>query len=511
MEESLSNPLSTFLRQEGHANLARLADDQAEFIQLRHLALPIAFTTLSDSLRNSGTAKLLGELLRSLDIAVASWDAQFNSCIQARDHALADCKTAVAERAAAVAERDLFRKKLDDDSNEPWDSSKDDCIVKDPLPFAAEGKDTREIQTNFLRWRSQIRMRWNLMPRRYKTERKKLAHVMSLLSGTPWKVRQDVQDALAEDRPDDRLPFKTGLALLENLSISYVVHDLAADAKTRIISLTQGDESFATFLADFNTTADQAGWTDEQKIDGLKVRVSHAMQEMHKTNIVDPEKNDWESWARLYMKYASKLEETRALRKYRSQTTPKAQNPQVKHGDGQEYQKQAQQQAADPDRMDLDALRLNRLHPDELQRRIDNDLCKRCGGQGHYARNCDGAGNTVPDRFPAARSRGTNRGRGGSRVGGRGAYPQPYNPQPEYPTPYRAPAQQLRSTDTWFYPALPSFTPPSSTPSPTPNALQPQQQARMLNPGFPQPGLVYDTVGDLSSSQQGAFDNQGKV
>lgn len=64
--------------------------------------------------------------------------------------------------------------------------------------------------------------------------------------------------------------------------------------------------------------------------------------------------------------------------------------------------------------MDLSTARVGKVSPAEMQYRLDNGLCKRCGGQGHIAINC-----TPADRANVPPSRGAPRlGRGAPRGGG---------------------------------------------------------------------------------------------
>jgi len=221
------------------------------------------------------------------------------------------------------------------------------------------------------------------------------------------------------------------------------------------------------------------------------------MQDMHRLNVDDPAAGNWEAWAQRFMKYSQKIAENKALKKHHSQMQPSKQhNPNNQGAQNRGFKTQSPVPQADHDAMDLDRMSIARLHPTELRRRIDNDLCRRCGGEGHYAKNCDGAGNVVRDRF-ASRGRGGGRGRGNYQA------PQPYqSPYPQYPAPYQGnhrPAQQLRATDTWYYPAPPSLTPPPTVPSPNPEAPQRQQTPTR------QPGFVFGTVENMTPSQHGLF------
>src|ERR1700694_1095584 len=172
-------------------------------------------------------------------------------------------------------------------------------------------------------------------------------------------------------------------------------------------------------------------------IDGLITRVQTQIRACNKTAYEDPPAGEWNAWAH-------------------RQTIPSG------------------------DAMDLDALLISRLDPTVLQYRLDNNLCKRCGQPGHYAKNCDGKGNVVPDRF-TTRGRGTGRGRGSSSgrgYGGRGTYQPAYPSHQQHLTAYphhtsqaSAYTQQLRSADNLQYPAPPFFdTAIDQSPDPFPLA-----------------------------------------
>jgi hypothetical protein len=92
-----------------------------------------------------------------------------------------------------------------------------------------------------------------------------------------------------------------------------VVHDLNADAKTDILGFRQGDLTFPTFLTKSNTLADQAGWTIEQRIDGLITRVHPQIRAHHKNAYEDLPTGDWNAWALRFMKYSQKIRENKAL------------------------------------------------------------------------------------------------------------------------------------------------------------------------------------------------------
>jgi len=90
----------------------------------------------------------------------------------------------------------------------------------------------------------------------------------------------------------DPLPFESGDGFLRFLSGQYEVHDLNADAKTEIINFKQNELPFTTFLSKFATLADRAGWSAQQKIDGMILKSTNAMRAMHKVSHDDPPKGD---------------------------------------------------------------------------------------------------------------------------------------------------------------------------------------------------------------------------
>ena len=458
-------------------------------------------TAAEAALGSAGLLKCFGEIFARLEAGAA----------RAQDQVLARLNAVTADRdslrtryenydeewsslQATLAERDATIKILVREMKTS-NIKEDVSTVKDPAPFTGEGKDTKAIQVEFLHWAHCIRTRWRQLPHRFSSERVKMEHIYGLLSGEAWTMNYTNAKAVQTAIDDDDLPFRTATDTLEYLERTYVVHDLNADAKTDILDFRQGDLAFPMFLTKFNTLADQAGWSLQQKIDGLITRVHPQIRALHKNAYEDPPAGDWNAWAHRFMKYAQKIRENIALNNHDKS------HHRIQGNSGTQAQRQT---IPSGDAMDLDALLISRLDPTVLQYRLDNNLCKRCGQPGHYAKNCDGKGNVVPDRF-TTRGRGTGRGRGSSSgrgYGGRGTYQPAYPSHQQHLTAYphhtsqaSAYTQQLRSADNLQYPAPPSLTPPSTrapTPSPSPH---PQQQQ----------GFVFGPLEGLPSTQQTYF------
>jgi len=385
--------------------------------------------------------------------------------------------------------------------------SKRDAVLKDPSTFTGEGTDSRTVQATFTHWATCIKLRWAQNPTKFATETTKLTHIVGLLSGDAWTSQSNVaQNILSESGTQ----FATGADFLSHLEHIYAPHDLSQDAKTELLGLAQGELPFATFLSKFNALADRAQWSNAQKIDGLKTRVSSQVQTMHRNNVDDPPHGDWNAWVTRFMKYAAKIEENKALQEHQKAFRGAGKKPghidthfqNHNHASAANSRNTHTNSSADP--MDLDSLMIARLDPVERQRRIDNDLCKRCGQGGHYARNCDGAGNIVPDRYPRPNNpsggmRGGRGGRGRGRGGNRGGYEnannynatssrqwQPYLSQ--YQNPYQSRQDvQLRAAQ---------VTPPQGQAG-SPNQQNQQNQH--------QQGFVYGLVEELPPAQQQEF------
>jgi len=387
-------------------------------------------------------------------------------------------------------------------------NTRHDNVLKDPHPFSGEGPDSRTIQATFTHWATCIQLRWAQNPSKFNTETTKLTHIVGLLSGDAWTGQSHVaRDILSETGTE----FPTGRSFLDHLTHIFAPHDLTQDAKTELLGLLQGDLPFPSFLSKFNALADRARWSDAQKIDGMKTRVSNQIQFMHRNNVDDPPMGDWTAWVERFMKYAAKIEENKALQEHqkafrgikKSGNNQNHSNNHSSNHNNHNTMSSINNKSYDPDAMDMDQMTIARLDPTERQRRIDNDLCKRCGRGGHYARNCDGAGNIIPDRYPRLGNNSyTNTGGGrGSRGGGRGGL----RPANNYHTgnhqwqaqrnPYQSQQDvQLRTTHV--------------TPLQYPAAQQnhPNQQNQRQ-------GFVYGSVEDLPQAQQREFgfddQNQG--
>lgn len=494
-------------REKGQHGIATLLETHP--VELVNYA-PTWNTGLDAALAAKGLTNCYNELFTAINESAANWDAQFSDIRADNERLQKERQELAALLTTRTAERDTYKALLTDHLANPI---KDSNIIKDPPPFKGEGKDTRAIQMDFLQWASRIKLRWQQAPTLFNTEQRKLVHMVGLLAGEAWTNNSTTISAVMEWTQGRELPFETGDAFLTHLAQSYKVHDLNADAKTEILLFRQGDLPFATFLHKYNTLADRSGWTAEQKIDGLKVRVNAQMQAMHKNNVDDPPAGNWDAWSARFLKYSQKIAENKALQEHKSSVYGKAGQNGTDNANPSPRTSQP-----DPNAMDVDRMMLAKLDPAELQRRMDCGLCKRCGGSGHFARNCDGHGNYVPDRFPSYGRGGIQpRGRGrGSYRGGYGQqrqYPQyppstQHQPGPQYATPSSTgawqppPTQQLRIADTTHFPAPPSFTPPSTTPSPAPDSA-------MNTPAAHQTGFAYGAADERSTRYPYFEANQG--
>ncbi|MDB5910708.1 MAG: hypothetical protein JWP34_4822 [Massilia sp.] len=158
---------------------------------------------------------------------------------------------------------------------------------------------------------------------------------------------------------------------------------------------------------------------------------------------------------------------------------------------------------------------LGRISVEERTRRIKNQLCMYCGGEGHWRADCPAAANKGTD--PGPRGRGGGRGgRGGGRGNGRGAHQQPQQDPNQYYAPYQQAAYPRGGRGGFSYPYpghgynqqvathLRQFTTPVPSPPPSTYPLWtyatpvPQTPA----PEFPPTGHVIGTLDENGASDQ---------
>lgn len=347
-------------------------------------------------------------------------------------------------------------------------SSSKKAIAKDPPAFDANEKDTAKRYTDYQNWRSKLMIRWVQDSHEFTSEIKKILHVAGLLSGQAYQAIQRGVDTVIDNQTDpDRWPWQTGAALIATLDKTYSNLDIIAEAEKRLALLEQKEEFkvFSDFSTEFQNLAERANLDDASRVRLFLAKINNRLSKALINQIDQPDRSDWPGWLAMLTKLNANIEKHEFQTKLNG-NKPNGNGGGRPNGNGGGKPK-------DPDAMDLSAATV-KVSPAEMQYRMDNGLCKRCGTVGHIAMNCTPAHRAAapsPGSFRGGGSRGAPRGgsrgsyRGGAAPqwssnnpyqnngGGRG-YSQPWQAQQqEYPQPYGAPrggyqGQQVRAFNT---------------------------------------------------------------
>lgn len=302
--------------------------------------------------------------------------------------------------------------------------------AKDPPPFSANDKDAVKRHEAFEHWRRQVKVRWSLDNHEFPTEYRKLTHITGLLSGSAYQsVRTSLETIMANEGDPTQWRWQTGDDLLAYLDTTYRTFDVAADAERKLSVLSQEDDFaiFTDFITEFTSLANRAGIDDATRVRYLREKANARIRKATMNQVPQPAKDDWPAWLKLYTSLATNVEWEEFHTK--NKTT----------GNGGSNKDNAAPAKKDPDAMDLSSARVGgagaqsntpapRISDQERQYRMDNNLCKRCGGADHYAAHCTPAHRAAnpPRAIQPARGGGAPRGRGG----GRGSFTPrgaPYN------------------------------------------------------------------------------------
>jgi len=328
---------------------------------------------------------------------------------------------------------------------------RDGVKVKDPEVFTGEEKDTTKRQTEYTSWRTKINFRHHLDTAQFNTEYKKIIHIGSLLGGNALLAHKTALDTIMANGDDPmNWAWPSAQEFFVALDQQYDNLDLVALAQREIAELVQGGTPFPDFLTEFTVLADRCGYNNAQRVQTIRTKLNgklkHALVSVYPTPGVD----DWNGWVKVLRGIAENLANLDHQKRLAN----------VNRNDFSRNRPAADPQGSDP--MDLDRVHINKISREEMTYRIANNLCKRCGGSGHYAIQCDGKGSGG-----RGRGYGVNRGqqRGGigrgPRGGDRGAPGFPNQP-PHWNAPrYAGPTNPSSPAPTRPPPAFYWNTPPT--------------------------------------------------
>lgn len=215
---------------------------------------------------------------------------------------------------------------------------------------------------------NQIRLITVLQPERYPTEESRVGLVGTLLTGQAlsWFA------PLFEKRSPILNNFET---FLEAFAEAFGEHDKARWATTKIRSLRQGTHSVSVYASDFRQLACDINWDEEALMSqfywGLRDDVKDLL-----LSLPDPRTlNEAISQA---VKCDNRLFQRRQDQRSRQHTVRHA--PTISASSLSSH--------SEVEDMQIDAVRVKPLTPEEKKRRLDEGLCLYCGGEGHRAGNC---------------------------------------------------------------------------------------------------------------------------
>ncbi|KAI0998164.1 hypothetical protein K3495_g10030 [Podosphaera aphanis] len=138
---------------------------------------------------------------------------------------------------------------------------------------------------------------------------------------------------------------------------------------------------FPSFISEFERLADQGELSSSLRVYHLRRKVSEPLRMAAKNHIPLPSEEDISAWIEIFSQFWKNQESNRHIENssfgYSS-------------GGGNSFKSYNNEVAATDYPMDLDQMQLSKVTvtPAEWQFRRDHGLCNRCGGLGHYSRDC---------------------------------------------------------------------------------------------------------------------------
>ncbi|EXU94523.1 hypothetical protein X797_012406 [Metarhizium robertsii] len=195
--------------------------------------------------------------------------------------------------------------------------------TQDHTTFTAAEKDIEKRQEEYVGWRSKAMRNLAVDKAVYNTEFRRLQYIGSMLDGSAYALVRQSLDTITMNPDDARLwEWKTADDLIEFLNSQYETIDLDRTASRNFDNYFMTNEPFENFIAEFNKLAALAGKTNKQKVEALQLKVSDEVitEVMHRSG--KPGNDDWPGWRRLCQDVYNDLEQSKHIRKMRSQREP---------------------------------------------------------------------------------------------------------------------------------------------------------------------------------------------
>lgn len=366
------------------------------------------------ALARVGQGAALKHLVAAFDFLIESLESQHSAEMQAKQEELEKKDRALSKAGNQLEElRSLIR------GGAAVTATPRQGLAAEPPLFSGSEPDARKRYDQYVTWRGKVLHKLRQDKFLFPTQASRIMYVGGRLDGDAWSsLEEKIERVSCSQEDESRWPWENAEQFLAELDAKYMTHDAVAAAQRDLDLLQQKDKyaQFANFITRFTSLAEKAHLDYSSRVRLLREKVHEKIRDGVDVQVVQPERDDWEGWVQLITKLANNRE---AADFYKNLRSSKGQingggGGNTKNGSSGSGTTGAAHQNNDP--MDLDRLNVNRISPEEMKYRITNNLCKRCGGQGHYAVNC-----TAESR-PTLGGRGRGRGgvRGSSQQGGRG-------------------------------------------------------------------------------------------
>jgi hypothetical protein len=294
-------------------------------------------------------------------------------------------------------------------------ASKPKSQVKPRVPDTFDGSDPNKLETFIFQCNMYLATRSS----DFSDDEARVSFALSYLKGSPQDWFQSELSHVASEGhrlPEWFIRYPTFLAELKRL---FGPRDPVTDAMTSLENLKFKESGKATrYTIDFNRHARKTGWNEQALLrqfykglpDRLKDEIARlgkpsglkALQEM----VATLDQRYWERQSEITRdkKSASVSATTSASKPTSSDKTSGSQTSNGSKQDNRQQAKKDQKKPANPTTSATPAKNSiatllgpdGKLKPEERQRRLDNNLCLRCGKTGHMVNECPTTSKTKP-------------------------------------------------------------------------------------------------------------------
>jgi hypothetical protein len=248
----------------------------------------------------------------------------------------------------------------------PHTTSVDRISMKEPKASMPDKFDG--TRTHFRGFVQQVRLYLRLYSSRYPDGFTQVAFIGTLLSGN---ARSWFAPLLEKDSP---ILYNLE-AFMERFTAAFGDSDREGVAERKIQQLRQGSRSAAIYAAEFQQLTCDLDWNDK----AFMTRFRYGLRDDVKNLLITmPKVDTLEELISQSIICDNRLFELRQERRagWRNDGTFAA------------FSKGPENHSTGPEPMQIDAVRVKSLTPEERKRRMDEGLCLYCGDQGHRAGSC---------------------------------------------------------------------------------------------------------------------------